>query len=291
MPEPVVFVNPGSGSGTEIAELQGLLPDCRVVECPPDELAACVREQVDANAPFVGVAGGDGTLRTAAEVLAGSGTALLAVPAGTRNHFAKDFGIATLEDAGVAAKAGDERAIDLGGVNDHVFLNNSSIGAYPRMVELREEHEERWPKRISNVVAAWQQLRHGHRIHVIVDDEPFVAWLVFVGNGRYGENLRDVTTREALDANVLDVRIVHADQRFARWRLVLSLLFGRLARTPIVTRRECRTVIIAVPRQARVPVALDGEVVELATPLEYESRAGALRVRAGSADDAAVSSD
>jgi undecaprenyl-diphosphatase len=253
-------------------------------------LAACVRAQVDVGAPFVGVAGGDGTLRTAAEVLVGSETALLAVPAGTRNHFAKDFGIAALADAGAAAKAGEDRAIDLGVVNDHVFLNNSSLGAYPRMVERREEHEERWPKRVANVIAAWQQLRHGHRLRVVVDDEPLVAWLVFVGNGRYGENLRDVTTREALDANVLDVRIVHADQRFARGRLVLSMLFGRLALTPIVTRRECRTVTIAVPRHSRVPVALDGEVVELATPLEYESRAGALRVRAGSSDGSAVSS-
>jgi undecaprenyl-diphosphatase len=283
MPEPVVLVNPGSGTGTEIDELAAIFPDCRIQSCPPDELAACVRSEIDARAPFVGVAGGDGTLRAAAEALVDSEVALLAVPAGTRNHFAKDFGVESLEDAGAAAQARNVRPIDLGRVNDRFFLNNSSLGAYPRMVELREEHEERWPKRIANVIAAWQQLRHGHRLRVTVDNERFVAWLVFVGNGRYGESLRDVATREALDANVLDVRIVHADQRLARLRLVVATLFGRLARTPTVTRRECRQVTIAVPGHREIAAALDGEVVTLETPLEYESRAGALRVLTGQA--------
>jgi undecaprenyl-diphosphatase len=283
MPEPVVLVNPGSGTGTEIDDLAAIFPGCRVRSCPPDELAACVRSEVEARAPFVGVAGGDGTLRSAAEALVDSEVALLAVPAGTRNHFAKDFGIESLDDAGAAAHAGTERSIDLGRVNDRFFLNNSSLGAYPHMVERREEHEDRWPKRIANVIAAWQQLRHGRRLRVTVDDEPFVAWLVFVGNGRYGENLRDVTTREALDANVLDVRVVHADQRLARLRLVLATLFGRLARTPTVTRRECRKLTITVPGRRKIAVALDGEVVDLDTPLEYESRARALRVLTGQA--------
>ena len=278
MNEPVVLVNPGSGPGTEIAELEAVFPNCRVEHCPPEDLAECVRSEVDTGAPFVGVAGGDGTLRTAAEVLADSEVALLAVPAGTRNHFAKDFGITSLEDAGDAAKTGAARPIDVGRVNDRVFLNNSSLGAYPRMVERREQHEGRWPKRIANVVAAWQQLRHGHRLRLVVDGERFVAWLVFVGNGRYGENLRDVTSRESLDGNVLDVRIVHADQPLARLRLFASVLFGRLALTPVVTRRACRRVTIAVPKHARVAVALDGEVVHLTTPLDYESRSAALRV-------------
>ena len=98
-----------------------------------------------------------------------------------------------------------------------------------------EKHESRWPK--------------GHREHrsprgnnfatagacaSVIDGERYVAWLVFVGNGRYGENLRDVSTREALDGNLLDVRVVHADQPLARLRLFAAVFFGRLALTPVV---------------------------------------------------------
>jgi diacylglycerol kinase family enzyme len=113
---------------------------------------------------------------------------------------------------------------------------------------------------------------------VIVDGERFVAWSLFVGNGRYGESLRDVATRAALDENVLDVRIVHADHPLARLRLVASLLFGRLDVTPVVTRREYQRLTIEVSRHIHVPVALDGEVVRLVTPLAFESRSGALPV-------------
>ena len=89
--------------------------------------------------------------------------------------------------------------------------------------------------------------------------------------------MRDVAEREALDTGVLDVRVVHADQPLARLRLFASVLFGRLALTPVVTKRECRRVTIAVPQHAEVAVALDGEVERLATPLVFESRSGALR--------------
>ena len=273
-----MLVNPASGTGTEIADLELVFPSLRIEPCPPDQLAQRVRTLRDAGAPFVAIAGGDGTLRTAAEILVDSSVPLLAVPAGTHNHFAKDFGITSLEDAGEAARAGATRAIDIGRVNDRHFLNNSSIGVYPDLVEQRDEHEHHWPKWIANFIAAWQQLRRGHRLHVIVDGEPFVAWSVFVGNGRYGENLRDVATRAALDENVLDVSIVHADQPLARLRLLASLLFGRLAVTPVVTRREYRRLTIELSRRGRVRVALDGEVVRLVTPLDFESRSGALRV-------------
>jgi diacylglycerol kinase family enzyme len=116
---------------------------------------------------------------------------------------------------------------------------------------------------------------------VVVDGEPFVVWSVFVGNGRYGERLRDLATRDTLDANVLDVRIVRADERLARLRLFASVLFGRLAATPVVIRRECRSLTIELPGRAELPIALDGEVVRVTGPLVFESRARALRVVSG----------
>ena len=211
-------------------------------------------------------------------MLAGGEVALLPVPAGTRNHFARDLGIASTADAGAAARDGVTREVDVGSVNGRCFLNNASLGAYPNLVEEREERERRWPKPVANAIAAWRQLRRGGRLQVIVDGEPFAVWSVFVGNGRYGDSLRDLVTRDTLDANVLDIRIVRADQRLARLRLFASVLFGRLAATPVVTRRECRSLTIELPRRAEVPIALDGEVVSVTGPLVYEfARTGGLR--------------
>ena len=106
----VIFVNPSSGGGTEVDDLIEKFEGHDVVECEPDGFAEQVRKHLSAeDAPaFVGIAGGDGTIRAAVEVLldVSPETPLLAIPAGTRNHFARDLGIETLEDAVAAANAG-----------------------------------------------------------------------------------------------------------------------------------------------------------------------------------------
>ncbi|MCU1451766.1 MAG: sphingosine kinase [Acidimicrobiales bacterium] len=275
----LVLVNPSAGpDDTSAEELEERFAGHEVVECDPGEVAKRARDAVTRGIDFVAVAGGDGTLRCAAEVLAGTDVPLLPIPAGTRNHFAKDLGIPTLDDA-VAAVRGAVRRVDVGRVNDHRFVNNSSIGVYPRIVVRREAHEHRLPKGVASVVAAWEQVRHrGQRFTVTVDGRPYEAWLVFVGNGRYGEGLIDLADRESLDSNELDVRVALGDKPMARLRLLLAVLFGGLARSPLLVRMCTPSVDIDVERRGTVEVALDGEVVRMETPLRYCSEAGALSV-------------
>ena len=275
----LVLVNPHSGSdATRLDDLRARFSDHDVVECEPKSVAARAESAIADGRPFVGIAGGDGTIRCAAEVLANSDVALLAIPEGTHNHFAKALGIETLDDAVKASKASRRIAIDVARVNGKIFVNNSSIGAYPGLVEVREAHEHRLPKPVANLVAAFHQLRAGTRIRVDIDRRPSKAWLVFVGNGAYGENLVDIATRESLRDGVLDVRVVRADRRFARLRIVADALTGRLDRSPVLERRTCRAITISVHGRHAVSVALDGEVMTLSSPLQYESAAAALHV-------------
>lgn len=275
----LVLVNPHSGpDATDVDEMRARFADHDVVECEPGSVAEHAVTAIAAGRPFVGIAGGDGTIRSAAEILAGTDVALLAIPAGTHNHFAKALGLATLDDAVHAATANRRIAIDVARVNGKVFVNNSSIGMYPGLVNKREAHEDRLPKPIANLIAVYHQLRAGRHIRVTIDRLPRRAWLVFVGNGAYGETLSDISTRESLRDGLLDVRVVRADQRFARLRLVIDALTGRLDRSPALERRTCRAITIAVHGRSRIDVALDGEVVAISTPLEYESAAGALQV-------------
>jgi undecaprenyl-diphosphatase len=275
----VVFVNPHAGPGeTSVDELRPLFAGQRVEACRPGDLEDRVRTARDENVDFVAVAGGDGSQRCAAGQLAGGDVPLLPVPAGTRNHFAKDLGIPTLEEAAAAAASGRVQRVDVGRVNGHAFLNNSSVGIYPRIVVSRRAREVRLRKGVATVVAAVEQLRRGRRVDVDVDGEPAKAWLVFVGNGRYGEGLLDLADRETLRDGVLDVRVVRADQPMARLRVVGALLLGRLAGSPLIVTRAVPHVTIDVPRRRRIDVALDGEVEEMATPLRYECEPDALPV-------------
>lgn len=274
----VVFVNPASGpDDTEPAELRRIFPDADVVECAGGEVRSCVRDALDRKPSYVAVAGGDGTMGAAANELVGGDVPLVVIPAGTRNHFAKDLGTATVERAASAARDGSVLRVDVGVVNGTVFVNNSSIGLYPRIVTTRKIHERRLPKGAAHLVAAWRQVRRGRRVTVTVGDETFRAWVVFVGNGEYGEGLLDLADRESLTDGLLDVRVVRADEPLARFRVVGALLLGRLARSPLVIRRRVRTITIDV-RRAKVSVANDGEVTVMEPPLRYECRPAALPV-------------
>lgn len=281
----VVFLNPNAGSADATAgRLPDLFPGSTLVDLPgtPKELATAVKQAVADGAAFVAVAGGDGTIRSVAQHLAGTDTPLLPIPGGTKNHFAKDVGIRSLEDAAAAARAGHCRAVDVGAVNDRIFVNNASIGVYPKLVVSREAREHRLPKGLAMVVAAIEQLRRGRRVRVTLNGRTWKAWMLFVGNGRYGEGLLDLADRENLDEHTLDIRLVRADNPLARLRVILAVLLGSLARSPLVIRSPGPSAEVRLRRRL-VEVALDGEVEVLEQPLRFESRRGALQICAPSA--------
>jgi undecaprenyl-diphosphatase len=170
--------------------------------------------------------------------------------------------------------------IDIGEVNGEAFVNNANIGAYPRIVQERDDHVDakRFSKQTATLVAAWRQMRDLHKFNVTVDgDSTYRAWMVFVGNGRYGTSLFDVADRESLDDGLLDVRILRADGRLARLRVIGRLLVGRADRSPMAEFDEVRSISLSVDRP-RVDVALDGEIVSMTSPLQFRCRAKALRV-------------
>lgn len=115
------------------------------------ELADAVRTAASSNAEVVVVGGGNGSISTAAGVLAGGTKPLGVLPLGTLNHFAKDLGIPlTLDDAVETIARGHVRQVDVSEVNGRVFVNNSSIGLYPRAVAVRDQHRaqhswSKWP--------------------------------------------------------------------------------------------------------------------------------------------------
>jgi diacylglycerol kinase family enzyme len=276
----LIFVNPTAGGGTDVDELIEKFEGHDIVECEPGDVGDRVRAALGADdkPAFVGIAGGDGTIRSAVEVLldVSPSTPLLAVPTGTRNHFARDLGLEEIDDAVAAVKAGRTRSVDAVRVNDTWFINNSSVGVYPRLVAHREARESRMPKGVAAIVAAWHQLRFGRRISVGVDGTPVKAWAVFVGNDCYGESLRELTGRERMDEGVLDVRIARADRRLSRLRIVGAVLVGRVPQSPLIDRKRCTAVQLDMGH--RVEVALDGEITPMESPLQYESRPGVLTV-------------
>ena len=148
-----VIINAAAGGGTEDDDraraVEAAFDACGVparvsVARGGDEVTELVRRALTNGVRAVVAGGGDGTVGSVAGTLAGTDRPLGVLPLGTLNHFAKDLGL-PLELAGAARVVceGREASVDVGEVNGRVFVNNSSLGLYPRIVRRRERLQAR----------------------------------------------------------------------------------------------------------------------------------------------------
>jgi YegS/Rv2252/BmrU family lipid kinase len=97
---------------------------------------ARIREALEQGADRILVWGGDGTVQRALDVLAGSGTTMAVLPAGTGNLFARNLGIPIdLDEAVRVALAGHVESIDVGRANGERFGVMAGVGADAAMIE------------------------------------------------------------------------------------------------------------------------------------------------------------
>jgi diacylglycerol kinase family enzyme len=227
--------------------------------------------------------GGDGTINLAASVLVDRDIPLGVLPLGTLNHFAKDLGIPLeLEDAVRVILDGVTCRVDVGEVNGRVFLNNSSLGVYPAVVRLRERHQAsglgKW------VAALWASLTVLRRnpfmaVRLVVHDEATVRRtpFVLVGNNEYRMVGLQAGTRDSLTRRQIAVYVLNADRRIGLLRLAWQVLLQGVDQVKELDELTVAEATIET-RRRWLPVALDGEVVVLDSPLEYRSRPSALNV-------------
>lgn len=294
--KPVVLLNRAAGAGganrlsAVLEALRDAGVDADVQQVKPDELQAAARRAIERGVRVIVAAGGDGTVGqiASAVVQAPGGTVLGVLPAGTLNHFARDLGLPP--DLGGAARvlaAGRVREVDVGEVNGRVFLNNCSIGLYPRMVIRRDQQRERLGrgKWFAMLLAFVSLFRRYPRVRVTLDGDGIGAGeplrcdtpLVFVGNNRYETNLLNVGRRARLDGGELWVYLLDAPTRVKLLWLVLRGIVGRLRNA-----RDFRSFASRGPtidsRKRRVRIATDGEVTRVRPPLVFRIRPKALRV-------------
>ncbi len=284
-PRVTVVVNPEAGHETNtpqaIAEaLQAAGADATVRQADGARLHATALDTLKDGVSTIVAAGGDGTVSAVASALAGTDVSLGILPLGTLNHFAKDLQIPTkLDDAANTVVAGHTLLVDVGEVNGRVFVNNSSVGAYPQLVvERRSRQQAKW---LSEAIAAIRVLRDYRKllVEIVGDDVDRVARtpFVFVGNNEYQLDGLHFGARPRLDAGTLHLCMAPDIGRMRFAAIVASAFIGRLAtggRFESMCLPEC--AIRSVSR--RLLVSLDGEVVLLETPLKYRIRRHALRV-------------
>lgn len=256
----------------------------------PRELEDAVDRALAADAECIVAGGGDGTISSVAQRILGRDITLGVLPLGTLNHFARDLRIPL--DVAAAARIvldGATRKVDAGTVNGHLFLNNSSLGIYPRIVQLRERYRAKgWTKWIialwatARVTSASQPMRA--RIEVEGQVEHRRTPLIFVGNNEYHMEGFDAAGRESIARGHLALYVVSVHGFLPLMRLVWRILTGRARASGELSMVRGVSATVDTARSP-VSVAVDGEVKSIETPLRYRILPGAITVCVPATDD------
>ena len=254
-----LLVNPQSGSADGLDELlaeAGLRSIETHVLREGDDAAELARR---APAGALGIAGGDGSLGAVAQVAIERDLPFVCVPFGTRNHFARDAGLDPDHPVGaLAAFDGVERRIDVGRVGDRLFLNNVSIGVYAELVH-RREHRRRRREALARLRALAMTLRRRTPVRAEFDGKERDVQVLLVANNAYRLDFVSIGERPRLDEGALYLYVV---DRVLPWRWE--------------EQRGTRFELTIAP--SPVAAAIDGEPVELSSPLDLRIESGALRL-------------
>lgn len=287
----ILFLNPRAGtfatgdeSALRTAAHEGGL---RVVDVDRSvNVRALIREALDAGLKSFVVAGGDGTVHHVAQALVGTEGILGVVPVGSLNHLARDLQI-PLGDWRAAldiALTGEVRQIDVGRVNGHYFLNSVMLGIYPTISEFRERFRSlhsRWRAYAKAARLALHQFPH---VSLVVEldgrVETFRTQMFVVAVNSYDlEQGGIVVPKTTFNDGRVTIYSLSFMSRSQFVRAAAMYLRGKIVDVPGF--RRIRTTHLRVDTGRRkLRVSLDGELIEMETPLQIAAVPSSLLVRA-----------
>lgn len=285
MPTDVIpaFVNSRAGNAAAARAALEAAGGFEIRELEPSTLAPQVREVIRGGARRILIAGGDGSVASAANALAGEHVELALLPCGTLNHLAKDLSLPLdLELAARAAIDGVAVPVDAAVVNDRIFLNTSSVGAYVSFVAARERLEHRLGYHVASVVAAAKLLVRMPTFRVSLNvlgvARDYLTPLVFIGVGERELKLPALGARIPSGRPGLHVMVVR--RRSGARTLATALAAAArgvraVAKTPAMDAFvvEACTITCRTHR-----IAVDGEIVTEVPPLHFRHVPGHLHI-------------
>jgi YegS/Rv2252/BmrU family lipid kinase len=248
------------------------------------DLVPIAHRYAESGCRIIVAAGGDGTVSAVASAVVGTPAALGVLPLGTLNHFAKDAGIPLMLDAAIETIiAGHTKLVDVGEVNGRIFINNSSIGLYPAIVQQRDRHQRRglskWTAFARAIYTVMRRMPHFHAsLHADgkydgTDKTPFI----FVGNNPYHASGLQIGERQQLDSGRLWMCSAPNADRGALMKMAVRAFFGRATPGELKVL-EAEELWVQTKRRRRLRVANDGEVMAMKAPLHFRIRPKALRI-------------
>lgn len=286
-----IILNAGSGHAEtdlqrttieDVLRLSGRMFQLTVVE-QADQLETIAQQMVERAKAVGGIivaAGGDGTINTVAQKALAGGCPFGVLPQGTFNYFGRTHGIPEdLAEATHALLSARVQPVQVGQVNDRVFLVNASIGLYPKLLEERERDKAQYGR--SRLVAFVSALKTifvwtgALRITLEVNGNSQVMKTptLFIGNNQLQmEQLGIEPMTAALESGKLAGVALKPVGRLAMLGLVLRGAAGTLGDADDLLTFGFKRLTVKRPafRGRKIKVATDGEVTRMAMPLHFK---------------------
>jgi diacylglycerol kinase family enzyme len=283
---PVLLCNPWSGGGKvekfELVELASSLGVETVMLDHGLDLEQLARDAVARGADCLGMAGGDGSQALVASIAVEHDLPFVCVSAGTRNHFALDLGLSREDprESVYAFRDAVERRVDYATVNERFFVNNVSLGVYATIVQQEGYREAKvdTTKTLLPQLLGQRQEPFDLQFVTPVGTDVDGSFLIMVSNNPYvlGPSL-DVSQRLRMDTGRLGVFAVSARTGAQAAQVITLALAGRGAKSGHAFQFECESFEVR-SRSGKAYAGIDGEALELETPLRFRTHPHGLRM-------------
>jgi diacylglycerol kinase family enzyme len=282
----VLLANPWSGGGkVEKFELASLAEDFGVEVVLLDhglDLEQLARDAVSRGADCLGMAGGDGSQALVASIAVDHDLPYVCIPAGTRNHLALDLGLNRDDPrpAMAAFREGVERRIDYGTAGDRFFVNNVSLGIYAEIVQEDSYRDAKVETTLEKLPEMLGSHADPFDLQFTAPDGTAVegAYLIQVSNNPYDDtSLLRLGNRPRMDTGRLGVVALWDNPDVGTARLIAALTARQLPRSGAFASFDTDEFEVR-SHGGTVRAGVDGEALELPTPLVFRVHAGGLRL-------------
>jgi diacylglycerol kinase family enzyme len=294
MPKYNIILNVASGTAQSIGaenlktmiENSGLEYE-EIILCDGAEMDENLDKLILSPLPLL-IGGGDGTIRYSAAKLLPHDKAFGIIPFGTMNMLARDLGIPTqLDETFNAYKQGcEEVVVDAAFVNEELYLCAASIGTMPSASQMREENREipniiMFPQLFLHTLSEFNRLQR-KRIYLMVDGHnyKFRSPAIVISNNKFIETEGasfDNFKRGSLNDGMLAVYATKTQNIWGHLRFLGKLLIGKWLKDEGLKKWDGKQIIINT-KSRREKISIDGDLIDLPTPIRFSIQKGALRL-------------
>jgi len=291
----ILFLNPRAGtfSAADESALRTAAYEAglRVVEIQPDvDVRREVRNALDAGLRSFVVAGGDGSVHHVTQALVSTEGVLGVVPIGSVNHLARDLNV-PIGDWRAAldiATKGEIRQIDVGIVNGRYFLNSVMLGLYPTISAYRERFRSMHSRWRAYLKAFRLAVHHFPHVNLVLEMNGQVETLrtqmfVVAVNSYDLAATGIVSPKTTFEDGHLSIYSLSFMSRPQFMRAAAKYFRGRIVDVPGFRSIRTRKLSVDTGRR-RLRISVDGELMDLETPLQIAAVPASLLVRAPAAE-------